>query len=519
MRKSRGIVAAGHEVTAHAAAEILRAGGNAFDAALAALFASCVAEPVLASLGGGGFLLAGKASTQPTLYDFFAQTPVRRRDSSSTDFYPITADFGTVQQEFHIGMGSIATPGVIKGVAVIHRELCSLPMQTIVQPACEAARSGVAVNSLQHYISELVSPILLSTPEALALHATREAPDRFAKCGEIVQQAAMADCFELLAAEGDAIFYQGEMGRALIESCQQQGGYLRRRDLTGYQVERRRPLALNYRDARLLTNPAPAVGGTLIAFTLALLEAENLRHEQPGGFLHLLKIARAQQLTQQLRYEKGVDRNLSSETSQEVLSDTYLRSYRSTLAQHTSCYRGTTQISVADANGNMASMTLSNGEGSGYVLPGTGIMLNNMLGEEDINPYGFHQWPENRRIASMMSPTLMQSGNGQSIATGSGGSNRIRSAILQVLINLVEFGMDIETAVEFPRLHLEGDTLNLEHELAVSDRERLSECFLEIKPWPEKNLFFGGAHTVVRSANGELSGRGDSRRGGACIKA
>jgi gamma-glutamyltranspeptidase/glutathione hydrolase len=173
---------------------------------------------------------------------------------------------------------------------------------------------------------------------------------------------------------------------------------------------------------------------------------------------------------------------------------------------------------VADVEGNLASMTLSNGEGSGYVLPGTGIMLNNMLGEEDINPFGFHQWPENRRISSMMSPTLMLTGSGDSIVTGSGGSNRIRSAILQVLINLIDFGMDIEKAVEYPRLHLEQESLNLEHQITDSDAEKLRDYFLEIVRWPNKNLFFGGAHTVLRSASGKLSGKGDSRRGGVCIK-
>ena len=518
MKKCKGVVAAGHEITARAAAEILTAGGNDFDAALAALFASCVAEPVLASLGGGGFLLAGTGGPEPTLYDFFAQSPLRKRDSGETDFFPIVADFGTAQQEFHIGMGSIATPGVIKGLFLIHQELCTMPMQAIVQPACEAARSGICINDLQRYISELVSPILESTPEARALHATREAPDRLARCGERVYQTAMADCFELLAAEGEEIFYHGEMGSALIENCLQHGGYLRRRDLAGYRVEKRRPLALRYHDAQLLTNPAPSVGGTLIAFALALLEQEYLGREQPGSFMHLLKIARAQELTQQLRHDKSIDRNLDHETSRQVLTEAYLKSYRKSLSRHVNCYRGTTQISVADANGNLASMTLSNGEGSGYVLPGTGIMLNNMLGEEDINPYGFHLWPENRRIASMMAPTLMLSGNGMSVATGSGGSNRIRSAILQVLVNLIDFGMDVDRAVEFPRLHLEQETLNLEHQIALCDHEKLNGCFSEIKLWPDKNLFFGGAHTVMRSASGELFGKGDSRRGGACIK-
>lgn len=518
MNRNRGVVAAGHQLTAEAASEILQAGGNAFDAALAALFTSCVAEPVLASLGGGGFLLAGKEGGKPTLYDFFAQTPIHRVDSEAADFFPIVADFGAVQQEFHIGLGSIATPGMIKGVFTIHRELCTLPLRTIIQPACAAARSGVLINPLQHYINELVAPILQSTPEARALHSSREAPDRFAECGEMVVRSAMANSFELLAAEGEALFYRGEMGQLLIDSCHQQGGYLTDQDLARYRVEKRAPLALNYHGARLLTNPAPSVGGTLIAFTLALLETEKLHLHQPGSLSHLLSIARAQQLTQQLRNEKSIDRNLNDATSRKMLDETHLQSYREILAHHSNCYRGTTQISVADVAGNLASMTLSNGEGSGYVLPGSGIMLNNMLGEEDINPYGFHQWPENRRISSMMSPTLMLTSSGDSIVTGSGGSNRIRSAILQVLINLIDFGMDIEQAVEYPRLHLEQKTLNLEHQLAEHDAVKLNDCFAEIVHWPSKNLFFGGAHTVLRSSDGNLSGKGDSRRGGVCIK-
>ena len=517
MSLRRGVVAAGHPVTANAAAEILADGGNAFDAALAALFASGVAEPVLASLGGGGFLLSAQPHGAPLLYDFFTQTPRRKRPPESVDFFPIIADFGTVQQEFHIGLGSIATPGIIKGAFQINRELGRMPMREIIRPACEAARTGVTVNALQHYINELIAPILESTPAALALHATEAHPDRFAASGETVHHKAMAESFEALASEGDALFYLGEMGRLLTDQCQQHGGYLSRDDLAHYRVEKRPPLALGYHDAKLFTNPAPSVGGTLIAFTLALLEREALGGERAGALPHLLKIGRAQQLTQQLRRSARIDENLTEGVSRKILTSGYLESYRQTMARHSACSRGTTQISVADAAGNIASMTLSNGEGCGFVLPGTGIMLNNMLGEEDINPHGFHQWPEDRRIASMMSPTLMTTARGDFIATGSGGSNRIRSAILQVLVNLVDFGMSIADAVEFPRLHLEGETLNLEH--AANDEERLEfgKHFSEVHFWPEKNLFFGGAHTVMRNSKGIVSGCGDSRRGGVSV--
>lgn len=517
MKKQQGIVAAGHEITANAAAEILRSGGNAFDAAIGALFASCVAEPVLASLGGGGFLLAHKGGTHPVLFDFFVQTPRNKLPREEVDFYPILADFGTAQQEFHIGTGSIATPGVVKGLFAVHKELCSLPVREIIAPACEAARNGVRINEFQHYISDIVSPIILSNADSLRLHESRELPGQIAPHGSLVHHTEMADAFEALASEGERLFYLGEMGQQMVSTSRQRGGHLTEADLRDYQVIRRQPLTLDYHDAKLFTNPAPSVGGTLIAFTLALLEREELGSHRAGSIEHLERVARAMMLTQQVRRENGIDMDLDEETSRSILTDEYLASYRRTMNSHASFSRGTTQISVADSAGNFASMTLSNGEGSGYVIPHSGIMLNNMLGEEDINPHGFHQWPENRRIASMMSPSLVFAPDGRTMAVGSGGSNRIRSAILQVLVNLLDFHMPMETAVEQPRLHFESGLLNIESGYNQAVIEQLEHEFPEHRLWPDKNLFFGGAHSVMHDRHGRFDGKGDSRRGGICL--
>lgn len=516
MSKHRGIVAAGHEVTAGAAIEVIRAGGNAFDGALAALFASCVAEPVLASLGGGGFLMARSGDATPLLYDFFVQTPKQRPPLDSLDFYPIMADFGTAQQEFHIGMGSSATPGAIKGLFEIHRDLCRMPLREIIQPACEAARNGIRVNAFQHYISDIVSPIIYSSPQALALHESPLRPGEIAQENELLRNPEMADGFDILAREGEALFYRGEMGRMLTDACRERGGCLTPADLEAYRVERRAPLTLHYHDAHLYTNPPPSVGGILIAFTLALLEPEKLGKNTVNGGQHLRRVGRAMKLTQALRRSRDIDSDSGGVADPAILDPQLLERYRQAMAEHHSFSRGTTQISIADDEGNTASMTLSNGEGSGYVIPGCGIMMNNMLGEEDLNPGGFHRWPVDRRIASMMSPSLLTTGSGDIIVLGSGGSNRIRSAIMQVLINLVDFGMSIEQAVEQPRMHLEGDLMNIESGPADNVVRELREDFEKLHLWPGKNLFFGGAHTVKRGVDGTLSGCGDSRRGGVC---
>jgi gamma-glutamyltranspeptidase/glutathione hydrolase len=158
---------------------------------------------------------------------------------------------------------------------------------------------------------------------------------------------------------------------------------------------------------------------------------------------------------------------------------------------------------------------LSNGEGCGYVVPGTGIMLNNMLGEEDINPLGFHRWPTDTRIASMMAPSLAVEGDGSITALGSGGSNRIRTAILQVLINMLDFKMPAAAAVEAPRLHFENGLLSIEPGFDDQTVERLAADFDKIDKWDGLNLFFGGVHVArLDGLTGRFTGGGDPRRGG-----
>jgi gamma-glutamyltranspeptidase/glutathione hydrolase len=519
MSHIKGIVAAGHEKTAEAARIILQEGGNAFDAALAAMLASCIAEPVLASLGGGGFLLAHSGNNQTILYDFFVQTPRRRPAASEIDLYPIIADFGAAQQEFHIGHGSIATPGMIRGLFSIHEDLCRMPMAAIIEPACRLGREGVRLNGFQHYISTVVAPIINASREAARLHEKAGTPGVTAQENDLMVNNDMPDILEALAMEGADLFYHGDMGERLVKDCRENGGCLRRDDLEKYRVEKREPLSLQYHNTRLFTNPPPSIGGTLIAFALSLLEPEQLGRYEYGGANHIRKLARTMWLTQQLRQEQGVDRNLDDATAKRILSNPFVSRYRRTLDRHASFSRGTTQISIMDSEGNLASITLSNGEGSSYVLPETGIMLNNMLGEEDINPHGFNKWPEDRRIASMMAPTLIFCDDGRAIATGSGGSNRIRSAIMQVLINILDFGFSLDDAVEHARIHYESGHLNLESGPTQETLDALLEEFPRQRIWPEKNLFFGGAHTVMSNPDGQLSGRGDSRRGGVCLKA
>jgi len=515
--KAKGAIAAGHPETARAAAAILDAGGNAFDAVLAGLCAACVAEPVLTSLGGGGFLLARSGGEAPVLYDFFVQTPKVRRPEAEVEFYPILADFGTAQQEFHIGMGSIATPGVVKGMFRVHADLSTVPMARIVEPAAHLARNGFPVNRLQAYTFRVVEKIYGANAESRAVFGSRVHPDRLIGEGETFRLPPFADTLEALAREGEACFYHGDIGRRMVDACRAGGGLLTAEDLAAYEVVRRAPLGLAYDGARLFTNPPPSTGGLLIAFALELLEGSGLGAAGFGTAAYLERLARAMALTNEARLESRVH-EADADAAEVMLNSEFVDLYRRRILGRPAARRGTTHISVIDGDGNAAALSVSNGEGAGYMVPGTGIMLNNMLGEEDINPHGAHQWPEDTRMCSMMAPTLMVRRDGTLAVMGSGGSNRIRTAILQVILNILESGMAIGRAVDSPRIHFENDLLSIEDGFAEAEVAALAERFPSVETWDERNLFFGGVHAVLFDpAAGRFEGAGDPRRGGVSM--
>ena len=512
----KGIVAAGHPETVGAAVAVLAEGGNAVDAALAGLCAAVVTEPILASLGGGGFLAArprsGLLAGEAVIYDFFVQTPKRRRTEHEIDFRSVVADFGPAQQEFHIGMGAIATPGVIKGMFEVHRDLGRMPIRSIVEPAIDLGRRGVRVNAVQAYILRVVRAIVEAGNSTRSLFASPGRPGELIGESESLRLPDLADALEILAIEGDDLFYRGEMGRTLARDCESAGGLLSMQDLRDYKVKRRRPLEVDVRRSRVYLNPPPSLGGILVAFGLALWQALGSLSGGFGGAQHLGQLIEVLRATSRARIDLGFG-PLDS-PSNKLLEPTLIQRYRDEIAGAPLVVRGTTQISVIDAQGGAASLSLSNGEGSGYVLPGTGIILNNMLGEADLNPEGSLGCPTDARMASMMTPAIVLDDMGGVTALGSGGSNRIRTAMLQVLLNLLDFGMPLEEAITAPRLHLEDGKLSVEPGFAERSVIALEPLCAEVERWPDKNMFFGGVHAARRNGRGTLEGTGDERRGG-----
>ena len=502
MSNAKSVIAAGHELTANAAAEILQDGGNAFDAALAGMFVTFVAEAVFSSPGGGGFLMARRAGRDAcALFDFFVETPRQRRSAEEVEFFPIHADFGPAKQEFHIGLGSSAAPGVVPGLFAVHQALGTLPMKRLVAPAVRTARAGFPLNEFQAYLFTVIAPILTASESVARIFAPG---GKLMQAGETFRNEELAHTLEWLAEDGARLFLDGDVGKAIVAQSASLGGNLTYDDLKRYRVELREPLYWRHAGAQVSLNPPPAASGALIAFGLAYLETVA----ETGGTLDALALARAMQATNEARatHGEGLAARLAGGSLAKELREAQA---------HPQAYRGTTHVSVVDSQGNAAAVSLSNGEGNGYIVGDFGFMLNNMLGEEDLASGGLDAWREGVRLSSMMAPTIILQPDGTVTALGTGGSNRIRTAILQVAVNLLDHGMSLEDAVEAPRFHVERDgTVSFEPGLPDAAEGRFRAFGDRAHAWPARNLFFGGVHAARRNAKGSVEGAGDPRRQG-----
>jgi gamma-glutamyltranspeptidase/glutathione hydrolase len=447
----RGAVAAGHPLTAEAGARVLAAGGNAVDAS----------------------------------------------------------------QVFRIGAASVAAPGSTAGLEAAHRAYGSLPWRRLVEPALELARGGFEMTPEQAHLHLILGPILRRTDEGRRVYGRGGGSLR---AGARVRRDDLAQTLELIAAEGAAAFYRGDLAAAIVAHVRDAGGTLTRNDLDAYRVIRRRPVLARYRGHDVLSNPPPSSGGVLIAYGLGLLD--RLGEHEAGSaeaIARLVEIAREQA---RARNAPEFGRDLvRGGLARRLLADAAVRAavarIRRRLAApaEAAAAGGTTHVSVVDAAGNAASLSSSIGSGSGVVVPGTGVHLNNMLGEHDLVLAGAGARPGSR-LTSMMAPSIVLRDRRPRLVVGSAGSARLRGAILQAVVNVVGHGLGVREAIERPRVHAEDAVVHCEGGHGAAELDRLEAWGYELARWRERNLFFGGVSAVEIRADGSLAAAGDPRRGG-----
>jgi len=512
---AKGVVAAGHPLTAETGAQVLRDGGNAVDAAIAAVLTSCVTESPLTGLGAGGYMLVHDGSEQ-VLLDFFVEAPGLGGREPGSELVPVPIHFTDENvQVFHVGAASCGVPGTPAGMVAAAERFGSVPLAELAAPAAALARDGVELIPEQEYFVRLLEPILTLYDEARAIYAPE---GHILGLGEAFRFPELGDAMERLGTDGADPFYRGEVAVAMSDWVLERGGTLGPEDLAGYEVAARAPVRARFGGRDVLTNPPPASGGVLIAYALAVLE----RLDDTG----VESLVGAMEVAQAARTERFLEGLLTAGFAEELLDPAGLDAAAEAVLARAAAGEGpvvrgdqlgsTTHITAIDAEGGCASVTCSNGTGSGLIVPGTGVHVNNMLGEQDLNPLGFHRHRPGTRMPSMMSPTVVLRDGELEAGLGSGGSNRIRSAVTQTVVHLIAEGAGVEDAVDAARLHFEAGAVHAEPGIDETALERLAQRGYEIVRWHEPNVFFGGVHAVARDpASGELVGAGDARRGGA----
>jgi gamma-glutamyltranspeptidase / glutathione hydrolase len=499
-----GVVAAGHPLTAEAGAEVLREGGNAVDAAVAAVLASFAAESPLTGFGAGGFMMVSRGE-ETVLVDFFVAAPGRDGIERGAELVPVPVRFDEeTTQTFYVGPASCGVPGTATGLELALQRFGTVPLSRLAAAGARLAREGVPVNAAQGYILKILWPIHERFAETRELYAPQ---GRLLGEGDVFRFPALAEALERFGAEGAEPFCRGEVAATLSGYVVERGGTLGPADFAGYEAIERRPIRAPFRGAEVLTNPPPSSGGILVAYSLGLLERLGDRSgpEQLVAAMGAADRARGEEFAEAL-YGEGLDAALLDAARLDLEAGDLLGS--------------TTHVAVLDGDGMCASVTCSNGSGSGVLVPGTGVILNNMLGEEDLNPLGFHAIVPGRRVPSMMAPTVVRRDGEIELGLGSAGSNRIRSAIVQTVVRAVEEELGADEAVRAPRLHFEQGVVQAEPGIDEAALARIEARGIPVLRRPRINLFFGGVQAVARDrTSGMLSGGGDPRRGGAVATA
>lgn len=499
--------AAGTPYAAAAAAEVYKAGGNAADAAVAAAAAVGVTEPLMSSIGGGGFALVRDPDGSAELIDYFDAMPGKGLPESAFGAggkpQTVILKYGAGVRSI-IGGASAAVPGTLRGWEALLQRYGRLTLGEALAPAARLAREGFRLCKTSGMWLQVADEVLKLTDETRKNFYTG---DRVYLEGEEMRFPELADTFEAVGEEGVDLFYEGRLARQISSYILAMGGIITERDLAEYRPVIRKPLAIRYGAGEIYTNCPPSAGGATLAQMLEIVSGYDLAALPEADYVKIMAGAMKYALRdRETEYTAGEE---NARVAERLTSEQYIKAQRRRIfgSPHT------THLSCVDAEGFAVSITASMGYGSGLVIPGTGIPMNNTLGEPELNPTGFHALKPGERLVSSMSPTIVSSEEGGLVSLGSPGASRIPTAILQTLVNVLDHGMPLESAVLAPRFHSEGDLFAYE----AGARKADLDLYERVLAYDEPSMYFGGVNAVRRTPQGLFEASADPRRSGGAV--
>lgn len=501
-------VAAPNRSATDAAVAVAALGGGAVDAAVAAMLVAMVNEPGIVSLDAGAFVTvwpagdgaAGAAAEAVTIDGCVAMSGLGRApDAPAPDTREVTTGYGG-GVTMTIGVGSVATAGALAAFDLAQHRYGRVPWREVVAPAEAVARDGFVLGAAGgHYLPFVRETVFGWDAET---SATLHGPDgRWVETGGRVVIDGLADTLAVIAEEGARTMYDGALAAAVTADMERRHGSLTRADLSSYRPLVRPALAFSSGDWQLRTNPPPAIGGPVLAVLLALLGDRPRGAWTADDVAHLVDVQRTV-----LGHRRD---RLNTATDREAAALAMLAGLRPGARSPS-----TVQVSVVDSDGAACSITASSGYGSGATVPGTGLWLNNCLGEHELNRGAALRPGE--RLASNMAPTVGRSAEGSVLAIGSPGADRITTALAQVLAAFGSGGATLQEAIDRPRLHvnhLDDDTALVRVE--AEEDMPLPALDLPVRRHAAHSMYFGGVAAAHRDASGVITAAGDPRRAGA----
>ncbi len=474
-------ISAPNEAAAMAGEQIALAGGNAIDAALAATLVTMVNEVGIVSLSSGGFITVQPPDgSAPHTVDGWMDMPGRGRTLGGGTWDVDTEYGGGVTVT--IGPGSVACHGSVSAFGEAHARWGSLPWGELVKPAIEVARGGFQLGSASRFYLEYVHDDIFGW-DAQSRTAVHNADGTIAT--GLIELPHLVGSLELIAAEGPSALHTGDLAKLISNDVIDRGGILGRRDLSTYKPVVRPSLMTTVGEWKLGTNPPPSVGGVCVSAMLRLLDdhpsddLERLVRVQRAVLGHRLEV---------LDHSDDLERDAAAFLA--LIDRDHLAVLESGSTAH---------VSATDSDGGACAVTVSSGYSSGMIARGTGIWLNNCLGEQELNAKGLHGLTPGTRLLSNMAPTVGHHPDGSSIAIGSPGADRITTAIVQVLAGFINGGLGLQEAVDHPRVHV--------HRAGRPDED------VKVESLP--SMYFGGVGVTLRKPDGRLVAAADPRRDGA----
>ncbi len=500
-------MAATSPLAAQAGIDLIHAGGSAVDAAIAAMLVATVTEPGVVSPLGGAFVNIWPADGSPVVVDGNVEMPGRGlpRERFGAGVREIHTTYGgglTV----YAGHGSVATPGAFAAFGRAHERHGAAPWAELLAPAISAARDGFPLGAAAASYLELVHDSIFGWDEQTrAFHSADGGTPHPA--GTTLRSPELADTLAHVARRGWADLYTGDLAEQVVTDMARRGGLITAADLSSYVASERTALLSTLRGWCVAANPPPSIGGPVL--TAMLLMLARREGHAPDDVIRIQR--------EVLGYRRDhLDVSADLLEAGRDLIRTVTEQNLAALPTSSS----TAHVSVVDSDGTACAITASAGYGSGATVPGTGLVLNNCLGEPELNRLGLHALAPGTRLASNMAPTTARHRDGARLAVGSPGADRITTALMQVLAAFCLEGADLQSAIDRPRLHvrfLEDGTARIEHEDDDTLREAVRRSGLPAHPHGHRDMFFGGVGATLRDADGGLSAAGDGRRAAATV--